>query len=86
MFMNEEFYKKLKELALIFDLILIKQTQKVDFALTMGVNDDLLPTSTSYQVAETRSKIDSPINDPDAILQIMFSGRHISVNWTIIKH
>jgi len=28
--------------------------------------------------------IDSPINDSDPILQIMFSGRHISVNWTIM--
>jgi len=28
--------------------------------------------------------LDWPINNPDAILQIMLSGRHISVNWTII--
>jgi len=52
---------------------------------TRGLKDVLLPTLTCYQVAETRSKIDCPINDPDAILQIMFSGRHISVNWTIIR-
>jgi len=50
---------------------------------TMALNDDLLPTLTSTQVAETRSKIDCPINDPDAILQIMFSGRHIR---TIMGH
>jgi len=41
-------------------------------------------TLTVHQVAETRSKIDFLINDPDAILQIMFSGRHISVNLTIM--
>jgi len=33
-----------------------------------ALNDDLLPTLTSSEVAETRSKIDCPINDPDAIL------------------
>jgi len=52
--------------------------------ITMGLNEDLPSTLTSSQVAETRSIIDCPINDPDAILQIMFSGRHISVNWTIM--
>jgi len=51
---------------------------------TKALNDDLPSTLTSRQVAETRSIIDFPINDPDAILQIMFSGRHISVNWTIM--
>jgi|GEM_PF-2676218 len=49
-----------------------------------GEIKDLLLTLTVHQVAEIRSKIDCPINDPDAILQIMFSGRHISVNWTIM--
>jgi len=52
----------------------------------MGLNEDLPSTLTSSQVAETRSKIDCPINDPDAILQIMFSGRHFSVNWPIMGH
>jgi len=37
-----------------------------------------------HQVAATRPIKDCPINDPDAILQIMFSGRDISVNWTIM--
>jgi len=50
----------------------------------MAINDDLSSTLTVHQVADTRSKIDCPIDDPDAILQIMFSGRHISVNWTIM--
>jgi len=49
-----------------------------------AINDDLSSTLTVHQVAETRSKIDCPINDPDAILQVMFSGRHISVNWMIM--
>jgi len=31
-----------------------------------------------------RQLFDCPINNTDAILQIMFSGRHISVNWTIM--
>jgi len=48
------------------------------------LNDDLSSTLTVHQVAETRSKIDCPINAPDAILQIMFYGRHISVHWTIM--
>jgi len=52
----------------------------------MGVNDHLSLTLTTKLVAETRSKIDCPINNPDAILQIMFSERHISVNSKIIKH
>jgi len=52
--------------------------------LTKALNDDLPSTLTVHQVAETGSKIDCPINDPDAILQIRFSGRHISVNWTIM--
>jgi len=52
-----------------------------------GVNDHHSLTLTTKLVAETRSKIYCPINDPDAILQIMFSGRgHISVNSKIIKH
>jgi len=50
----------------------------------MALNDDLSLSLTVHQVAETRSIIDCSINDPDAILQIMFSGRHISVNWTIM--
>jgi len=43
-----------------------------------ALNDDL-----SSKVDDERDKklLDCPINDPDAILQIMFSGRHISVNW-----
>jgi len=49
-----------------------------------ALNDDLSLSLTVHQVAETRSIIDCPINDPDAILQIMFSGRNISVNWTIM--
>jgi len=53
-------------------------------SLREGLNDDLSLTLTVHQVSETRSKIDCPINEPDAILQIMFSGRHISVNWTIM--
>jgi len=52
----------------------------------MALNDDLSLTLASKLVAETRSKIDCPINDPDAILQIILSGRHISVNSKIIKH
>jgi len=60
--------------------------QEVRFSSTVkALNDDLLPTLTSTQVAETRSNnVDCPINDPDAILQIMFSGRHISIIWTIM--
>jgi len=50
----------------------------------LGTKRDLPSTLTVHQVAETRSKIDCPINDADAILQIMFTGRHISVNWTIM--
>jgi len=53
-----------------------------EVCIIMGLNDDLSSTLTVHQVAETRSKIDCPINDPDAILQIMFSGRHISVKST----
>jgi len=53
--------------------------------MTKALNDDLSLTLTVHQVAETRSIIDCSINDPDAILQIMFSGRHISVNWTIME-
>jgi len=49
-----------------------------------ALNDDLSSTLAVHQVAETISKIDCPINDPDAILQIMFFGSHISVNWTIM--
>jgi len=52
--------------------------------MSKALNDDLSLTLTVHQVAETRSKIDCPINDQDAILQIMFSGRNISVNWTIM--
>jgi len=51
------------------------------FSNIKDLNDDLSSTLTVHQVAETRSKIDCPIN---AIVQIMFSGRHISVNWTIM--
>jgi len=54
------------------------------YLLPKDLNDDLSSTLTVHQVAETRSIIDCPINDPDAILQIMFSGRHISVNWKIM--
>jgi len=56
--------------------------QKTNFRIiqSMALNDDLSLTLTAHQVAETRSKIDCPIKDPDAILQIMFSGRHISLN------
>jgi len=50
----------------------------------MALNDDLSLTLTVHQVAETRSIIDCPINDLDAMLQIMFSGHHIGVNWTIM--
>jgi len=54
-------------------------------AFFKAINNDLSLTLTVHQVAETRSKIDCPIiNDADAILQIMFFGRHISVNWTIM--
>jgi len=35
---------------------------------SMELNDDLSSTLTVHQVAETRSKIYCPINDPDAIL------------------
>jgi len=52
--------------------------------MTKALNDDLSLTLTVHQVAETRSKIDCPVNDPDAILQILFSGRHVTVNWTIM--
>jgi len=54
------------------------------FLNAVDLYEDLSSTLTVHQVAETRSKIDCPINVPDAILQIMFSGRHISVNWTIM--
>jgi len=49
-----------------------------------SVTEALSLTLTVHQIAETRSIIDCPINDPHAILQILFSGRHISVNWTIM--
>jgi len=52
--------------------------------MIMALNDDLSLTLTVHQVAETRSIIECSINYPDAILQIMFSGRHIIVNWTIM--
>jgi len=42
-----------------------------------ALNDDLSTTLTIHQVAETRSKTDCPINDPDAIL-------HNNVLWTIM--
>jgi len=52
----------------------------------VSLNDDLSLTLTVHQVAETRSKIDCPINDTAAILQIMFFARHIiTVNSTIIR-
>jgi len=41
-------------------------------AQTMALND-----STDKQL------LDCPNNAPDAILRIMFSGRHICVNWAI---
>jgi len=55
-------------------------------SFSMALNDDLSLTLTVYQVADNRLKIDCPINDPDAILQKMFSVRYISVNWTIMGH
>jgi len=54
--------------------------QNASLILNINNNDP----QTIHQVAETRSRIDCPINDPDAILQIMFSGRQ--VNWTIMGH
>jgi len=36
--------------------------------VTKDLNDDLSSNLTVHQVAETRSKIDCPIYDPDAIL------------------
>jgi len=51
---------------------------------TRSLNDDLSLSFPVHQVAETISIIDCPINDPDAILKIMFFGRHISINWTIM--
>jgi len=60
------------------------QTDKIFlvYCLNYGIhaktlNNDLSLSLTVHQVAETRSIIDCPINDPDAILQIMFSGCHI---------
>jgi len=55
------------------------EARYVDNSIDRAVFFDLGPkrrlslTLTVHQVAETRSKIDCPINNPDAILQIMFS-------------
>jgi len=50
----------------------------------MALNDEL-SSKVDDRINERGKKLlDCPINDPDAILQIMFSGRHISVNWTIM--
>jgi len=48
-----------------------------------GLNDDLSSKVDDRINARDQQLLDCPINDPDATLQIMFSGRHISVNWTI---
>jgi len=49
-----------------------------------ALNDDLSSKVDDRINERDKQLLDCPINDPDAILQIMFSGRHISVNWTIM--
>jgi len=49
-----------------------------------SLNDDLSSTFDDRINEKDKKLLDCPINDPDAILQIIFSGRQISVNWTII--
>jgi len=49
----------------------------VEGDLTMALNDDLLPKFDNRINGRDKQLIDCPINDPDAILQIMFFGRHI---------
>jgi len=55
--------------------------------LCMALNDDLPSTLTVHQVAETRSKIDCPFNNPDAILAS--TGRSwddlVSATWWTVK-
>jgi len=46
-------------------------------------NDDFLPTFDRIN-GKDKQLIECPVNDPDAILQIMFTGRHISGYSTIM--
>jgi len=53
-------------------------------AIIKALNDDLLSKfDDRINSTDKQLLLDCPNNDPDAILQIMFSGRHISDNWTI---
>jgi len=56
---------------------------KLSFFPIVALNDDLLSKFDDRINSTDRQLLDCPNNDPDAILRIMFSGRHISVNWTI---
>jgi len=49
-----------------------------------ALNDDL-PSKFDDNINSTGKQLllDCPNSTPDAILRIMFSGLHISVNWTI---
>jgi len=50
-----------------------------------ALNDDLSSKVDDRINERDKQLLDCPINDPDAILQILFSGRHISVNGTIMR-
>jgi len=52
--------------------------------VSKGINDDLSSKVDDRNNERDKQLLDCPINNPDAILQIMFSGRQISVNWTIM--
>jgi len=49
-----------------------------------ALNDHLSSKFDDRINGRDKKLIDCPINDADAILQVMFSGRRISVNWTIM--
>jgi len=55
-------------------------TQETSEALN---DDDLLSKFDDRIKSTDKQLLDCPNNVPDAILRIMFSGRHINVNWTI---
>jgi len=49
----------------------------------MALNDDLQSKFDDRIKSTDKQLLDCPNNDPDAILRIMFSGRYITVNWTV---
>jgi len=54
--------------------------------LLTSIKMDIVNIDIDKNIDRVRSAIEKrcPVSAPDAILRIMFSGRHISVNWTIL--